>query len=84
MQPSKLFKKRLIAVAIQAAVYSMLLNAPTHAGPTGGEVVGAAGSMTYSGSQTTIQQTTLNMTIKSQSDNVNVNERAQYVRTSFA
>ena len=82
MQPSKPFKKRPIAVAIQAAIYSMLLNAPTQAGPTGGEVVGGSGSITHSGSQTTIQQTTPNMAINWQSYNVNVNEQVQYVQPS--
>jgi len=50
------------------------------AGPSGGEVVGGAGSISQSGANTTINQTTQNMAIDWQSYNVNVNERVQYIQ----
>jgi len=50
------------------------------AGPTGGQVVGGAGSINQSGANTTINQTSQNMAIDWQSYNVNVNERVQYIQ----
>ncbi|MCF6324599.1 MAG: filamentous hemagglutinin N-terminal domain-containing protein [Gammaproteobacteria bacterium] len=50
------------------------------AGPDGGQVVGGSGSISQSGANTTINQTTQNMAIDWQSYNVNVNERVQYIQ----
>lgn len=65
------------------AVLSALLVMSTgnaFAGPTGGQVVGGAGSINQSGLNTTINQTTQNMAINWQSYNVNVDERVQYIQ----
>ena len=80
MQPSKIFKKRLLNAAIQAACYSMLPLAPAQADPIGGQVVGGSGAITQSGTTTTVNQATQNMAINWQSYNVNANERVQYVQ----
>ncbi len=50
------------------------------AGPGGGQVVGGAGSITLTGSTTTINQTTQNMAIDWQSYNINVDERVRYIQ----
>jgi len=50
------------------------------AGPTDGTVVGGAGSISQSGANTTINQTSQNMAIDWQSYNVNANERVQYIQ----
>ncbi|PCI11848.1 MAG: hypothetical protein COB71_11065 [Thiotrichales bacterium] len=50
------------------------------AGPDGGQVVGGSGSISQSGLNTTINQTSQNMAIDWQSYNVNVNERVQYIQ----
>ena len=70
---------------IQGLAYSMLLLHLSlvpyvHAAPTGGAVVGGTGSITQSGTQTTINQTTQNMAIDWQSYNINSNERVQYIQ----
>ena len=79
------FKQRLVSSAVQGALYTTLLMHLTlvpyvHASPTGGTVVGGAGSITQSGTNTTINQTTQNMAINWQSYNVNANERVQYIQ----
>ena len=61
-------------------VLPMVFMVTAHAGPTGGEVVGGAGSINQSGVNTTINQTTQNMAIDWQSYNVSVNERVQYIQ----
>ena len=58
----------------------MVLIPSAHAGPSGGEIVGGAGSISQSGANTTINQTSQNMAIDWQSYNVNVNERVQYIQ----
>ncbi len=50
------------------------------AGPEGGQVVGGNGSISQSGLNTTINQSTQNMAIDWQSYNVNANERVQYIQ----
>ncbi|MBI1425467.1 MAG: filamentous hemagglutinin N-terminal domain-containing protein [Gammaproteobacteria bacterium] len=74
------FKRRPICAAVNAAMYSMLLASSVHAAPTGGQVVGGAGSINQSGVNTTINQASQNMAINWQSYNVNTNERVQYIQ----
>jgi len=50
------------------------------AGPAGGQVVGGSGSISQSGLNTTINQTSQNMAIDWQSYNLNANERVQYLQ----
>lgn len=50
------------------------------AGPIGGQVVGGAGSISQTGTQTTISQTSQNMAINWQSYNLNANDRVQYLQ----
>ncbi len=50
------------------------------AGPDGGQVVGGIGSISQSGVNTTINQTSQNMAIDWQSYNLNANERVQYIQ----
>ena len=80
MPIAKPFKKRPLVAAVQAVCYSMLLNAPAQAGPTGGVVVGGSGAITQSGLSTTINQATQNLAVNWQSFNVNSNERVQFVQ----
>jgi len=73
----------------QLGFYSLLLSqvifiSVAHAGPEGGEVVGGSGSISQSGVNTTINQTTQNMAINWQSYNVNANERVQYIQPNAA
>jgi len=67
-----------------ALFFALLLCAaslsPVLAGPTGGAVVGGAGSISQSGVNTTINQTSQNMAIDWQSYNLSANERVQYIQ----
>lgn len=80
MQPSKPFKRRPLTTAVQAVCYSMLLNSPAHAAPTGGAVVGGNGSISQSGTSTTINQSSQNLAINWQTFNVAANERVQFIQ----
>jgi filamentous hemagglutinin family protein len=73
------FTLRRCAQAVRSAV---LLMAAGNAGasPEGGQVIGGSGSITQSGLNTTVNQTTQNMAINWQSYNVNVDERVQYIQ----
>jgi len=69
-RPSMLFFALLCATSLSPAL----------AGPTGGAIVGGAGSISQTGANTTVNQTTQNMAIDWQSYNVNANERVQYIQ----
>ena len=51
-----------------------------HAGPTGGNVVGGAGTINQSGLNTTINQSTSSMAINWDSYNLGATERVQYIQ----
>ncbi|MBL1261930.1 MAG: filamentous hemagglutinin N-terminal domain-containing protein, partial [Thiotrichaceae bacterium] len=53
---------------------------PAIAAPDGGEVVGGSGTISHSGSNTTILQNSQNMAIDWQSYNISANERVQYLQ----
>ena len=70
-----------IKVWRRTAFYSLLLPSMVSlAGPNGGQVVGGSGSISQSGTNTTINQTSQNMAIDWQSYNLNANERVQYIQ----
>ncbi|MCF6258058.1 MAG: filamentous hemagglutinin N-terminal domain-containing protein [Gammaproteobacteria bacterium] len=76
---------RVLRNTCHLGFYSVLLGQAilasiAYAGPTGGEVVGGSGSISQSGINTTINQTTQNMAINWQSYNINANERVQYIQ----
>ena len=80
----KTVQDRLICIAT-IVLGAFIVSATTvFAGPTGGQVVGGAGSISQSGVNTTINQTTQNMAIDWQSYNVNVDERVQYIQPNAA
>jgi len=69
----------------QTLFFTLLLFSATSpsaviAGPEGGQVMGGSGSISQSGLNTTINQSTQNMAIDWQSYNVNANERVQYIQ----
>lgn len=70
------FRKRLLPLAVSAALFSTSV----YAGPEGGSVVGGAGSINQNGNTTTINQTTDLMAIDWQSFNVNSDERVEFVQ----
>ena len=77
--------QRIRRATVQGLTYSTLLLHLSvipyvHAAPTGGAVVGGTGTISQTGTQTTINQTTQNMAIDWQSYNVNSNERVQYIQ----
>ncbi len=85
MSVSNEFNKRIISASVHGVLYSTLLMhlmliPYVHAAPAGGQVVGGTGSISQTGTQTTINQTTQNMAIDWQSYNVNSNERVQYIQ----
>lgn len=70
---------------LQAMVFTLLFSnivwiPYVHAGPEGGTVTGGSGSISQSGSQTTINQSSQNMAIDWQSYNLNSNERVHYIQ----
>jgi len=71
---------RPVSQAVQFAIYTMVLATSVQAAPTGGQVVGGAGSISQSGLNTTINQASQNMAINWQNYNVNSNERVQYIQ----
>ncbi|MDH5652982.1 MAG: filamentous hemagglutinin N-terminal domain-containing protein [Gammaproteobacteria bacterium] len=73
---------RYVLVWSQTILFIVLFihHAGTHAAPQGGAVTGGTGSISQSGAQTTINQTSQNMAIDWQSYNVNTNERVQYIQ----
>jgi len=82
MSSSNTFTKRPVSAAVQAAIYAMALSASVNvqAAPVGGQVVGGTGSISQSGLNTTINQTSQNMAINWQTYNVYQNERVQYIQ----
>ena len=87
MQTASPLNKRLISLLLHSARCSVLVAMPVLAGPEGGAVVGGAGSISQSGLNTTINQTSPNMAINWQSYNLKVDERVQYIQpntTSFS
>ncbi len=76
------FRMRTISALVHVAGCSLfLLNIPiVHAAPSGGAVVGGAGSIDQSGVTTTINQASQHMAIDWQSYNVNANERVHYIQ----
>ena len=78
MSTQENFVKRPLTAAVQAALYSMFLVTTVQAAPTGGQVVGGAGSISQLGATTTINQASQNMAINWQSYNLNSNETVQY------
>lgn len=74
--PIKL-KKRTLVAAVNAACGAMIGLAPlTHADPQGGVVVGGTGTISQTGTTTTIHRSAA---INWQSYNVGVDERLEYV-----
>jgi len=73
----------------QVLAYSLIFSHLTfipyaHAGPTGGNIVGGAGSINQSGLNTTINQTTGSMAINWDTFNINTNERVQYLQPDIS
>ncbi len=74
---------RQLMTTLQVLFYLLIFSHLTfipyvYAGPTGGVVVGGAGSISQSGLTTTVNQTTGSMAIDWASYNLNSNERVQY------
>ncbi|MDH5178372.1 MAG: filamentous hemagglutinin N-terminal domain-containing protein [Gammaproteobacteria bacterium] len=74
-----------ISAGIQAIFYGIVISNLTwlpyvQAAPNGGTVVGGTGSISQSGANTTINQTSQNMAIDWSSYNVNSDERVQYIQ----
>ncbi|MDH5650229.1 MAG: filamentous hemagglutinin N-terminal domain-containing protein, partial [Gammaproteobacteria bacterium] len=78
-------KGRRVLAWTQASVLTVLFTnlawiPYAQAAPTGGTVVGGSGSISQSGANTTINQTSQNMAIDWSSYNVNTDERVQYIQ----
>ena len=73
------YKLRACAQGVMTALLTLSYGLAV-AEPTGGQVVGGAGSISHAALNTTINQTSQNMAIDWQSYNVNVDERVQYIQ----
>ncbi len=85
----RVFPRRVLNLSSMRAVVRMpslhalcfvTLSCAVFAGPEGGDVVGGAGSISRSGTTTTINQATDRMAIDWQSYDVNANERVNYIQ----
>ncbi len=76
----RLYNKNLGTTLLSAIFAYCTSFSAVYANPTGGQVVGGAGSINQSGATTTINQSTQNMAINWQSYNVQQNERVQYIQ----
>lgn len=74
--PRTRFNQRKLALAIAAHIYAL----SAYAGPTGGDIVGGAGSIEQQGTETTIVQNTDRLAIDWQSFDVGKNERVEFVQ----
>lgn len=74
--PRTHFNQRKLALAIAAHIYAL----SAYAGPTGGDIVGGAGSIEQQGTETTIVQSTDRLAIDWQSFDVGKNERVEFVQ----
>lgn len=68
--------RKLVAAALSLGA------AVAHAGPTGGQVVAGAGSISQSGNTTTIQQSSQNLSLNWQSFNIGSQETVAFVQPS--
>ena len=72
------------AVMGAAGIGVMLLGAPAHAAPQGGQVTAGSASVSQSGATTTIQQTSPNVSLSWQRFNVGAAETVNFVQPSAA
>jgi filamentous hemagglutinin family protein len=80
LKPLTLFVKRALFPATSFLIITAAISPSALAGPEGGVVTGGAGSISQSGSLTTIQQSSQNMAIDWQSYNLAADERVHYVQ----